>query len=221
MPNEERVREILEDFYGAERVRLQRQLGWPPRLERQIGFDWRAHEAELASTLYRALRPVWEQAAGQFACAEALDLSSLSRRLDVMAQQQARDMAARLTGTTIVQVGSAIAKASAGELRRNGWYSALRDIFGGARLDVVAASVTTQAGVSGVKLAAEACEAQTLRAYRRVWRTAHDERVCPVCGPLDGTTREVWGRYYNGGLMAHPQCRCWIEYRKPARRRTA
>ena len=28
---------------------------------------------------------------------------------------------------------------------------------------------------------------------RPLWRTAEDEDVCDVCGPLDGTGREVFG----------------------------
>lgn len=51
------------------------------------------------------------------------------------------------------------------------------------------------------------------------WRTANDEKVCPICGPLDDT--EV-GLDENGfttapgemGLSAppaHPNCRCWLQ----------
>ena len=49
----------------------------------------------------------------------------------------------------------------------------------------------------------------------KVWITAKDERVCPVCGPLHGqkvgigeqfTTRE--GKFWTPGL--HPNCRCMV-----------
>lgn len=45
---------------------------------------------------------------------------------------------------------------------------------------------------------------------RREWLTAEDERVCPICGPLDGQTAPL-GRSYPGGYdrpPAHPNCRC-------------
>lgn len=43
------------------------------------------------------------------------------------------------------------------------------------------------------------------------WRTATDEKVCPVCGKLDGQ-RVPMGQRFEGVYMppAHPGCRCWI-----------
>ena len=38
-----------------------------------------------------------------------------------------------------------------------------------------------------------------------VWRTAADERVCPVCGPLDG---QEWPGDAGPQPPAHPNCRC-------------
>lgn len=38
-----------------------------------------------------------------------------------------------------------------------------------------------------------------------VWRTAADERVCPVCGPLDG---QEWPSDAGPMPPAHPNCRC-------------
>jgi SPP1 gp7 family putative phage head morphogenesis protein len=57
----------------------------------------------------------------------------------------------------------------------------------------------------------------------KIWQTANDERVCPICGPLHGTTvgidsgwsmdagGEIVSSY--GGLLAppaHNRCRCWL-----------
>jgi SPP1 gp7 family putative phage head morphogenesis protein len=45
---------------------------------------------------------------------------------------------------------------------------------------------------------------------RREWMTAEDERVCPICGPLDGQTTTL-NASYPGGFdtpPAHPNCRC-------------
>ena len=38
-----------------------------------------------------------------------------------------------------------------------------------------------------------------------VWRTAADERVCPVCGPLAGSE---WPSDTGPQPPAHPNCRC-------------
>lgn len=44
----------------------------------------------------------------------------------------------------------------------------------------------------------------------RTWITALDDRVCAICGPLHGTTEEVWGKQFPEGPAAHPFCRCRI-----------
>lgn len=44
-----------------------------------------------------------------------------------------------------------------------------------------------------------------------IWRTDRDERVCPICGPLEGNHYE-WGEAPEGGPgQAHPNCRCYAE----------
>jgi SPP1 gp7 family putative phage head morphogenesis protein len=50
------------------------------------------------------------------------------------------------------------------------------------------------------------------------WNTARDERVCPICGPLDGMIVQIDSNGFTtepGGLgitapPAHPNCRCWL-----------
>lgn len=42
--------------------------------------------------------------------------------------------------------------------------------------------------------------------FRRIWRTAEDERVCDECNSLDGTV------VTNTFPPAHPNCRCAIDY---------
>lgn len=45
-----------------------------------------------------------------------------------------------------------------------------------------------------------------------VWRVSRDERVCPICLPLEGEIAKV-GNLFKGGYSqpAHPRCRCYIE----------
>ena len=59
---------------------------------------------------------------------------------------------------------------------------------------------------------------------KKRWDTAHDEKVCPVCGPLDGKTILVEKRFhtsdgkkvYAPGI--HPNCRCKLELVYPENR---
>lgn len=46
----------------------------------------------------------------------------------------------------------------------------------------------------------------------KIWRTQKDERVCPICSPLDGTNQRVWGERFPAGPPSHPNCRCFLIY---------
>lgn len=56
----------------------------------------------------------------------------------------------------------------------------------------------------------------------KVWFTAKDERVCPICGPLHGKAVPVTeqfvtkdGKFWVPGI--HVNCRCWVKIRTPRR----
>lgn len=59
----------------------------------------------------------------------------------------------------------------------------------------------------------------------KVWVTAADERVCPICGPMNGVEAEVDGFWNVGGLpkeypqSSHPNCRCTSVISEPPRTR--
>ena len=48
----------------------------------------------------------------------------------------------------------------------------------------------------------------------KTWLTADDERVCPVCGSVDGDKVGMHEKFSNGHDLppAHPNCRCGIAY---------
>lgn len=82
----------------------------------------------------------------------------------------------------------------------------------------------TNSGQQIVYAAAEASGLLDRRFHRKVWLTADDERVCPICGPLHEQTTDILGPFealipIQGGFSgarilphppAHPQCRCVI-----------
>ena len=91
----------------------------------------------------------------------------------------------------------------------------LAPIFGQARAEMIATTEVTRMYAEGNLAAWDA----TGVVGGSVWRTANDEKVCPVCGPLHNTTA---GLYENGfttedggigltGPPAHPRCRCWLQ----------
>jgi hypothetical protein len=42
----------------------------------------------------------------------------------------------------------------------------------------------------------------------QAWRTSKDNRVCPICQPLDGRPSVEWQDRFPQGPPAHPRCRC-------------
>lgn len=68
----------------------------------------------------------------------------------------------------------------------------------------------------------QAQERGYLGKVKRVWSTAGDELVCPICGALDGTAIDMDDEFYFQGRTlysgqkqtppAHPRCRCACSY---------
>lgn len=84
----------------------------------------------------------------------------------------------------------------------------LEPTFGKKRAELIASTEVTRAYAEGNTRAWQASGLVTLRE----WRTANDERVCPVCGPLH-KKRAGFDEPFEGGPEsppAHPRCRCWL-----------
>jgi SPP1 gp7 family putative phage head morphogenesis protein len=84
-----------------------------------------------------------------------------------------------------------------------------------ARADAIAQTEVTAAYSGGLQAATTtARETGAGGLPDRIWRTAHDERTCPICRPLDGELADAGGSF-PGGLQppAHVGCRCAIDVR--------
>lgn len=46
-----------------------------------------------------------------------------------------------------------------------------------------------------------------------IWQTERDSRVCKICAPLHGQDQDVWQDEFPFGPPAHPNCRCFLNYR--------
>jgi SPP1 gp7 family putative phage head morphogenesis protein len=75
-------------------------------------------------------------------------------------------------------------------------------IFGEARAASIAATEVTRIYQEGNELAWKS----TGLVEKAVWRTVNDERVCPICEPLDGEEIDL-----GSGPPAHINCRCYTE----------
>lgn len=84
----------------------------------------------------------------------------------------------------------------------------LAPTFGRQRAQLIASTEVTRAYAEANRRAYQASGV----VQEMQWRTANDERVCPVCGPLHDKRTRLDGNF-EGGIEsppAHPNCRCWI-----------
>jgi phage portal protein BeeE len=83
----------------------------------------------------------------------------------------------------------------------------LTPAFGARRAETIAITETTRAA-SAATDQYQAYLGENGVATERVVRTNADERVCPICGPLNGKPESVWAAQYPDGPPFHTRCRC-------------
>lgn len=82
----------------------------------------------------------------------------------------------------------------------------LAPVFGADRADLIATTELTRAAAQATA-ASQTYLAGRGVATRQVWRSANDERACPVCGPRNGQPQ---GDGWDEPPPAHPRCRCFV-----------
>jgi hypothetical protein len=110
-----------------------------------------------------------------------------------------------VTETTQAAVQNAVATfLETPGMDRDQMASMLQGAFGRTRAETIAVTEVTRAASEGGKLY-QAQLAEAGLTFERIWRTAGDDRACPICSPLDGKPESAWG---GAELPAHPRCRC-------------
>lgn len=107
----------------------------------------------------------------------------------------------------------AYAKTLALEVERSSRGMSPDYILSGERAQAIAVTEVTRAVTAGEDWArAFAVAVLLLEPPKRIWHTAGDDLVCPVCEPLDGEPEERWSVDIPFGPPAHPYCRCYLDY---------
>ena len=84
--------------------------------------------------------------------------------------------------------------------------------FNSARAEKIAITEVTRAYATGQRMAGEDLQKEfpSVKVVK-TWLTNNDDRVCEICGPLDGKEVEL-DQTFDGGISeppAHVNCRCW------------
>lgn len=82
---------------------------------------------------------------------------------------------------------------------------ALEKVYGSVRAQMIAQTESTRVYASANRDAFEA----TGLVDEMVWNTAQDDLVCPICGPLAGTSIGIGD--VDSLPPAHINCRCWVQ----------
>jgi HK97 family phage portal protein len=98
---------------------------------------------------------------------------------------------------------------------RNMLVDRIARMFGPQRAEMIATTEITRAYSQGTDIARQILDESGLSLVH-VWRTAADERVCPICAPRDGREQ---GDGWDDLPPAHVRCRCWTTLEQPRRRR--
>jgi hypothetical protein len=145
--------------------------------------------------------------------AVGIDPTSINTRARSRAQSYAGDLIKDINATTQQAVKDTIARFTETPGMTIG--DVVRQLpFDEQRALTVAVTEITRAYADGAKDAGE----ELAKKYPDVriiktWFTNDDDRVCPICGPLDNKSIDFDNTFDEGldAPPAHPNCRCWMQ----------
>lgn len=159
---------------------------------------------ELLPKLTEALNELAGMATEDFRSQYAIELDWALVNADALkwAREYVGQLIEGVTDTTRANVRQAVANwiETGGEL--SDLVKALEPTFGKARARLIASTEVTRAYAE----ANDRLWQGSGLIEKWEWRTARDDLVCPICGPLHGERFEL-GKGHE--MPAHPGCRCW------------
>lgn len=166
--------------------------------------DWADEQQQLT----QAVLPFYDETlgaaaqAGMRALPIGVDWDQVNTAVLRLAQAEAQRFAAQAIDTSRTQVSQVVADwiGSGGDMAD--LIERVSRVWSGPRADVAAVTEVTRIYAQGNATAWR--ESGVVNAL--TWKTAEDDAVCPICGPLADTELP-----FDGELPpAHPNCRCWV-----------
>lgn len=189
---------------------LMRALGNPPNLANVPAAFWTRYAEEMQSAILPALQKIYLDSAQEMlddTPAIGVDWTLVNASAAQWARQYSFDLVKGITDTT----RSALQEKVQAYFETPGTISDLADslssLFGPVRAEMIAATETTRAAVSGQAAVVDELNKQGTQMIP-YFITSEDEIVCEICSPLNGK-RVSEGEF----PPLHPRCRCEIAYK--------
>jgi len=210
---ERRLYRLLRTRLGDQLDDVMRKLGDPPDQSKLDGAFWASEQGKMIADI----RPQLERMAHESIVTTAAtvpilwDEAVIAGEVVDWAQRYTYDLVTGLNDNTQRLLQRVIPRfaetpgMTVGDLRDE-----LTPAFGEARARTIATTEVTRAFAEGQRLVQQQL-AQNGVNMERVWHTSADDRVCPICEPLNGKPEKEWAGI--DGPPAHPNCRCWTTLR--------
>lgn len=169
--------------------------------------NWLDWTGQLSRELTPILAATYLEAAEQLAGEYEGRLQDAEDRARQWASQQASWLAGSMATTTQQAIQAAQAASP------DGYLDDLAHVFGDGRAEAAAITETTESISYGELFASQELNRIGIFLFP-YWVTERDDKVCPVCRPLDGRPREEWWSQHGAGPPAHVRCRCFLEWRE-------
>ena len=137
----------------------------------------------------------------------SMDHDQVMNDAAIWASQHSAELVKGITETSKKGLQRVIANLTDGQITREDAIEQIKPLFGKVRAEAIATTEVTRAQSAATDSYVEDLKERGVQVVTR-WLTAEDERVCPICGPLDHKTEEVWRQEFPLGPPAHPRCRC-------------
>lgn len=227
---EQRLERLLTQIGDKYRPIVTSYLGYPPDVARIPESLWLDMERDYKQELSEDLAAIYLLSLGHMEPIGKFEVPATvaTSMAATWADQRAGEAASLVVGHTRERLGEIFRPTPSGLLLPGGLGTAaggdgaslldntLDVLMGRQRASMIATTETTgtiSAGEGGYR---QALADYTDRLLLARWYTQEDERVCPVCGALDGLTQNEWpveilmlGQL---GPPAHPNCRCYLIY---------
>jgi hypothetical protein len=201
---EDALRRKLEAVLKAQRARVAQAV------VDGADVDWNAMMAELRAVVGPALAATATQQAAIYAAGLniPLDIAKINVLAWAWAQGYSYELVKGITATTQQVVSQAVAQFIATPGMTIGDVVGMLDTtFGSVRAQMIAVTETTRAYTQANQITQSLLREMGVETVR-VWQTSADEKVCEICGPLQGVTEDEWGDLADGP-PGHVNCRCW------------